>query len=78
MRTVGMGTEKDDKTPETALKKENKELKKSVKALTAENEDLKKTVAALTAENEALETELDVLSGAADEEVAPVQPGGAK
>lgn len=78
MRTVGMGTEKDDKTPETALKKENKELKKSVKALTAENEDLKKTVAALTVENESLETELDALSGAADDGVAPAQPDEAK
>ena len=53
MRTVGMGTSKDDKTPDSALKKENKELKKSVKELTAENTALKKTVEDLTVENTA-------------------------
>ncbi|MBD5515364.1 MAG: hypothetical protein HDR06_12195 [Lachnospiraceae bacterium] len=78
MRTVGMGTSKDDKTPDSALKKENKELKKSVKELTAENTALKKTVEDLTVENTALETELDALSGAVNDGVAPVQQDGAK
>ena len=78
MRTVGMGTGKEDKTPDSALKKENKDLKKSVKELIAENTALKKTVEELIAENAALETELDALSGAVNDGVAPVQPDGAK
>lgn len=64
MRTVGMGSLKDDKTPESAWKKENKELKKAIKELTTENAALKKSVEELTAENVALITELDALSGA--------------
>ncbi len=53
MRTIGMGTEKEEtaKTEENRLKRENRDLAEKVAELQKENRDLAEKVAELQEEN---------------------------